>query len=200
MRLPASLATGAVAVGLLAAGCGSSGSVTVPALVKAPPQKADLGWVEQYPTGKSALVFSVSSFAVTRAGWAADVSVENRTAVGWKVGDPTTSAELQFGVMLFPNDDLGALEQRSQTGDLPAIRQAARFEPALPSVLAPGARWRGTMSAAGALAGGLWIRLSFGPFASLGVPPAGAVSPVVWFTDHAHQLVQVGAVPAQATP
>jgi len=198
MRRPALLAAGAAAVALLAAGCGSSGgSATVPELVRAPPQTADLGWTEQYPTGKSALVFGVSSFAVTRDGWAADISVENRTAVGWKVGDPT--AELQFGVMLFPNNDLGALEQSSQNGDLPAIRQAVRFVPALPSVLAPGARWRGVMSAPGALAGSLWVRLSFGPFVSLGVPPNGAVSPVVWFTDHAHQLVAVSAAPAQTT-
>ena len=48
----------------------------------------------------------------------------------------------------------------------------------------------------GALAGGLWVRLSFGPFVSAADPPEGAASPVVWFTDHAYRLEEVEAEPA----
>ena len=180
-------------------GCGASGTpVSVPATVRAPPQTARLGWEEAYPVegATAALVFGVSSFTVTRNGWAADISVENRSRVGWEVGDPRRAIERAFGVLLFPNDDLDELERRNRSGDLPAIRPATSYSPALPLVLRPGKTWKGTIAAPGALAGGLWVRLSFGTFASVGRPPEGAASPVVWFTDHAHQLDQVEADPA----
>ena len=63
-------------------------------------------------------------------------------------------------------------------------------------VLEPGVTWRGTISAPGALAGGLWVRIVFGPFSSVGEPPEGAPSPVSWITDHAYHLEEVVAVPA----
>jgi hypothetical protein len=182
---------------LTAAGCGSYGTTaTVPTLVRAPPQTARLSWKERYPAEKPALVFGVSSFTVTSQGWTADISVENTSDIAWEVGDPSHAAELAFGVLLFPNDDLGELERRNRSGDLPAIRAATSYRPALPNVLGPGTTWKGTISAPGALAGGLWVRLSFGPFVSVSTPPAGATSPVVWFTDHAHHLDEVVAEPA----
>ena len=184
-----------VTVTVALAGCGSSGT-NVPAAVKAPPQTARLAWEEPYPADGAALVFGVSSFTVTRTGWVARISVENRSQVGWSVGDPRDVAARAFGVLLFPNDDLDELERRNRSNDLPAIRPATSYRPALPVVLRPGASWEGTISAPGALAGGLWVRLSFGPFASVGDPPQGADPRVVWFTDHAHQLVQVRAEPA----
>ncbi len=184
-------------VAVAAAGCTSSdGGVTVPATVRAPPQTAQLGWEEPYPAKQPALVFGVSSFTVTRTGWAAEISVENRSDIAWEVGDPRTAAQLAFGVLLFPNDDLDELERRNRDGTLPAIRHATTYAPALPLVLRPGKTWRGTISAPGALAGGLWVRLSFGPFVSAADPPEGAASPVVWFTDHAYRLEEVEAEPA----
>jgi hypothetical protein len=193
------LAIGSLLAGIAVAvaGCGASGTTeSVPASVKAPPQTARLGWEELYPAEKPALVFGVSAFTVTRGGWTADIWVENRSQVGWEVGDPRRAADRAFGVLLFPNDDLDELERRNRSGDLPAIRHAATYDPALPLVLRPGKTWRGTISAPGALAGGLWLRLSFGPFASVGEPPEGAASPVVWFTDHAYHLDEVEADPA----
>ncbi len=192
MRLALALSLVAVTV----VGCGSGESPSVPAAVKAPPQTARLGWEEHYPAGKAALVFGVSSFTVTSDGWTADLSVENRSQVGWEVGDPRDAASRAFGVLLFPTDDLDELDRRNRSGDLPAIRQATSYTPALPLVLRPGQTWRGTIAAPGALAGGLWVRLSFGPFTSVGEPPEGAQPQVVWFTDHAHQLDQVDAEPA----
>ena len=179
-----------------AAGCAAGDPVAIPATVKAPPQNARLGWKEPYPAERPALVFGVASFTVTRSGWRATISVENRSTVGWKVGDPRYAAELAFGVLLFPNDDLDELERRNRNRDLPAIRPATMYSPARPRVLRPGATWRGTISAPGALAGGLWARLSFGPFVSVGKPPEGADSLVVWFTDHAYHLDEVEADPA----
>ncbi len=176
-------------------GCGSNGT-PVPATVKAPPQTTRLAWEEPYPAAGAALVFGVSSFTVTRNGWKADVSVENRSQVGWEVGDPRRAVGRAFGVLLFPNDDLDELDRRNRNGDLPSIRPATSYSPALPLVLRPGKTWKGTIAAPGALAGGLWVRLAFGTFASIGKPPEGAQPQVVWFTDHAHQLDQVVADPA----
>jgi len=182
-------------VAVAVAGCGAS-STPVPATVKAPPQTARLGWEETYPVEEAALVFGVSSFTVTRNGWTADVSVENRSTVGWEIGDPRRAVERAFGVLLFPNNDLKELDRRNRQGDLPAIRPATSFTPVLPLVLRPGKTWRGTIAAPGALAGGLWVRLSFGTFVSVGEPPKGAQPQVVWFTDHALELDQVAADPA----
>ena len=186
-----------LAAGLLCAlaaavsGCGASGSSAVPAVVRAPPQSARLGWEEPYPPTKPALVFGVTSFTVTRTGWFAQIWVENRSKVGWEVGGPRSAAARAFGVLLFPNDDLDELERRNRNGELPAIRDATRYDPVLPVVLQPGKTWRGTISAPGALAGGLWLRISFGPFVSDN-PPDGVLSPVVWFTDHAYHLAEWG--------
>ena len=168
----------------------------MPATVKAPPQTARLDWKERYPAAKPALVFGVSQFTVTREGWTARISVENTSTVAFTVGDPRDAALRQFGVLLFPNGDQDELERRSQSGDIPALRAATTYVPPLPKTLRPGATWEGTIASPGALAGGLWVRLSFGPFTSIGNPPPGAQSPVIWFTDHAYHLEQVEADPA----
>ncbi len=197
MRLAPATATLAALVAVVAAGCASTGTApTVPATVRAPPQSVELSWREPYPPAQPALVFGVSSFKVTRAGWTAEISVQNRSKVGWEVGDPRYAANLAFGVLLFPDDDLDELERRNRAGDLPAIRSATRYEPALPLVLKPGTTWKGTISAPGALAGGLWVRISFGPFVSVGTPPEGAEPQVVWFTDHAYRLETIAGEPA----
>jgi hypothetical protein len=197
MRRPAGLVALLAAVAAVAAGCSTGGSSnTGLPTVKAPPQTAELGWVEPYPADQPALVFGVQSFSVTQDGWRAEISVQNRSDVSWEVANPRYAADLQFGVMLFPNDDLKELERRNQQHDLPAIRPATVYSPALPAVLRPGTTWRGTIAAPGALAGGLWVRVSFGPFVSEGDPPTGAESSVVWFTDHSYHLSVVAAEPA----
>ena len=131
-------------------------------------------------------------------GWEAEISVENRSAVAWKIVDPHHEAELAFGVMLFATDDVNELERRNRDLDLPAIRAATRYQPALPVVLEPGNAWHGVISAPGALAGGLWVRVAFGPFSSVGEAPKGTVSPVQWFTDHAYHLAAVAALQPSA--
>jgi len=200
MRRPTGLVAllaAVVAMATVVTGCSGGGSSTeVLPTVKAPPQSAELGWVENYPSDEPALVFGVQRFTVTEDGWRAQISVQNRSDVSWDIGSPNTTTELQFGVMLFPDNNLKELERRNRQGELPAIRDATAFNPQLPSVLRPGTTWRGTMSAPGALAGGLWVRISFGPFVSEGDPPTGAASPVVWFTDNAYHLGVVAAEPA----
>ncbi|MEO5634011.1 hypothetical protein [Gaiella sp.] len=180
---------------LLTAGC-TSQAVTAPTTIKAPPQTASLDWKEPYPATSPALVFGVSRFTVTRDGWKAEISVENTSNIAWIVGDPGFPSYREFGVLLFPNDDLKELERRTRDGDVPGLRAATSYTPSLPESIEPGETWRGTIAAPGALAGGLWVRIAFGPFAADGKPPEGAQTPVVWYTDHAHRLEQVEADPA----
>jgi hypothetical protein len=194
MRRATLLAAVFALVPVALAGCGADEAV--PVSVKAPPQTAQLGWEEPYPAEAPALVFRVASFTVTRDGWSANISVENTSDIGWRVGDASLLALGRWGVMLFPDDDADELDRRNHDGSLPGIRQATRFIPALPAVLASGKTWQGTISAPGALAGGLWVRISFGPFVADGVPPKGTETPVVWFTDHAYELDEVPGQPA----
>lgn len=182
-------------VAVVAAGCGSE-PVSVPTTSKAPPQTANLGWREPYPAATPALVFGVSRFTVTRDGWRADISVENTSDIAWIVGDPRFPSYREFGVLLFPNDDLEELERRTRDRNVPGLRAATSYTPPLPETIQPGGTWRGTIAAPGALAGGLWVRIAFGPFSADGKPPEGAQPSVVWYTDHAYQLAQVEAVPA----
>jgi hypothetical protein len=185
----------AAAVGL--AGCGTTGEpATVPVRLAAPPQTVKLDWLEPYTAKAPALVFGVTSFAVTADGWSADISVENRSDVGWKIVDRRHENELGFGVMLFPTGEQKDAERLNNSLSLPTIRAATSYAPALPVVLKSGQTWRGTISAPGALAGGLWVRIAFGPFSSVGEPPKGVTTPVNWFTDHTYHLKEVAAVPA----
>ena len=77
---------------------------------------------------------------------------------------------------------------RSADGDLPGLRAASTYTPALPARLVPGAHWRGTIAAPGSLAAGLYVRLVLGPFVAVGDPPDGMERGFSWITDHAHRL------------
>src|SRR5215467_4252255 len=98
MRRPAGLVALLVAVALVAAGCGTRGSSTeVLPTVKAPPQSAELGWIEKYPADQPALVFGVESFTVTEDGWRAEISVQNRSDVSWELSTPRLAPHLEYG-------------------------------------------------------------------------------------------------------
>jgi hypothetical protein len=178
------VALGAV---LLAAGCGSDG--TTPVIPPpAPPQAAELAWVERSPETGPALVFRVRRFAVTETGWTSDVEIENGTDIAWSLGENPVAVEQSFGIMLFATGEMGELEQRNQNAELPGLRAARRFVPELPARLRPGESWRGTISAPGSLASGRWVRVVFGPLVAVGDPPADMPNQFVWITDHAYRL------------
>lgn len=186
----AAVALGSASIALLA-GCASS-PTSVPLAVAAPPQQADLGWVERSPDTGPGLVFTVQRFAVSEDGWDADVEIENRTAIGWEIARDRLAVAQSFGIMLFATGDLAEVERRSRENDLPGLRPAQSFVPSLPASLAPGARWRGTIAARGRLAAGLWARVVFGPLIADGDAPRGMPSRFVWITDHAYRLRPVG--------
>jgi hypothetical protein len=157
--------------------------------VAAGPQTASLGWRETYGEAGERLVFSVASLQITRDGWRARVSVENRTSIPYELGDPRATLDRSFGLMLFASDELSELEERNASNTLPAIRTATRYEPKLPKILEPGASWTGTISARGALVAGSWVRVVFGSLISVArPPPEGLDERVVWITDHAYRL------------
>lgn len=178
------VALGAV---LLTAGC-SSGSTPPVIPEPAPPQAAELAWVERSPETGPGLVFRVRRFAVTESGWESDVEIENRTGISWSLGENPVAVEQSFGIMLFATGDMGELEERNQDAELPGLRAAQRFVPELPARLRPGDDWRGTISAPGSLASGRWVRVVFGPLLAVGDPPDDMPSQFVWITDHAYHL------------
>jgi len=177
----------ATVLAVLGSGCGGDPAPVLPSEA-APPQKAELGWVEQVPESGPALVFRVRRFAVTDGGWEADVEVENRTDIPWRLPGAEEAVPTSFGVMLFPTGELDEVEDRSRKGDLPGLREADDYAPALPTRLAPGASWRGTIAARGALAAGLYVRIVLGPFVAVGDAPDGMQASFSWITDHAYRL------------
>ena len=172
---------------LLLAACAAETS-ELPDVHAAAPQRAALSWQESYGKPGARLVFRVSAFRVTSSGWAADVEVSNDSSTSYSLGGERASLDRSFGVMLFRTGDMRELRQRNEGRELPIVRHAETFAPTLPGLLAAGATWRGTMSADGALVSKLWVRIVFGPFVAVGVPPQGLEDPVVWITDHTHQL------------
>jgi hypothetical protein len=172
----------------LLAGCGGGDSEPLPEAVPAPPQRAELGWEESYGKAGERVVFGVRELQVLPHGWRAQISMTNDTGVQYAVGDPKASLDRRFGLMLFPTGDLRELEQRNRAGELPEIRAAESYEPALPLVLEPGSTWSGTISARGSLPAGLWARVVFGALVPVGESPAGLPEVLVWITDHAHRL------------
>jgi hypothetical protein len=178
----------ALALALALGGCGTAetGGQPVPRAQPAEPQRAELDWRESYPAAAGErLVFEVRTLAVTADGWSAAVAVTNRTPFRFEVD--SGPADYGFGLMLFADNDLKALEEANREGRLPAIREATTIEPSPPRFLQPRQTWRATLSAPGSLAEGSWVRVVFGTFFGQDDAP-DAFKRVVWFTDRSHRL------------
>lgn len=152
------------------------------------PQKAKLGWREEYGSRREHLVFSVASLEIRPNGWEARVGFENASSASYEVGGPSAASGYTFGLMLMDTGARDELERRNQNGTLPAVRRAVTFEPPLPAILEPGESWRGAMSAPGALVAHSWAHVVFGPLVSVGSAPEGLPESIVWFTDSAYRL------------
>jgi hypothetical protein len=159
-----------------------------PSSEPASPQSAELGWHETYGPSGEQIVFVVESLEVVNGGWRARLGLENGTSVAYEVGDPRSTLDRSFGLMLFSSGEDDDLESRNASGTLPAIRSATTYQPSLPQILEPGASWEGTISASGALAAGSWVRVVFGALVAVARPPEGLGERVVWITDHAYEL------------
>jgi hypothetical protein len=155
--------------------------------VAAGPQTAELTWREVYGTPDERLVFTVDRIAVTESGWNAQVGVENDSSVGWELA-PGATPEGSFGLQLFETGDPAELEERNQSGTLPAVRAATAYAPTLPAIREPGSAWEGEISARGALVAGSWARVVFGTLVAVGKPPDELDETIIWITDHAYEL------------
>ncbi len=187
------MATGVLVVlaAALLAGCSGSdaGSPAATAPVKAArPQRAELDWVERYPEKGPGLVFRVSSFAVTKGGWEAEIAFDNASGAHWELPEAQEAYKRVFGVMLFATDGLEELERLNKDGQLPTVRRADRFAPPLVTFLPAGESWKGRISARGALPAGTFVRIVFGPFIAVADPPKGMDERVIWITDEALEL------------
>jgi hypothetical protein len=155
--------------------------------VAAGPQTKRLGWREAYGLSGEQVVFTVDALAVTEEGWTARVGVDNRSTVAWELA-PGETPDGTFGLRLFETGDKQELDERNQSGTLPAVRAATRYDPKLPKVLEPKAAWTGRISAPGALVAGSWVRVVFGTLIAVGKPPEGMEEVFVWITDNAYRL------------
>lgn len=169
---------------LLVGGCGSAATEPLPDARPAEPQRADLGWRESYPKTGERLVFGVRSLEVTAAGWSSEISIENRTAIPFKLGD---GPPLALGLVLLGDADVKTLDRMTSRDGL-LIREPKTIEPRPPDVLSPGETWRATISAPGSLADSAYVRVSFGPLVADGEAPQDMQSTVVWITDETYRL------------
>ena len=126
-----------IVVAALAPACGGDESTTSLPTEAAPPQEAELTWSEQFPETGAGFSFRIRRFAVTADGWEADVEVENRTDIPWRLPGAEDAVPTSFGVMLFRTDDVEEVEQRSANGDLPGLAGSSTYTPSLPTRLAP---------------------------------------------------------------
>lgn len=154
----------------------------------ASPQRVTLGWRETFGPTDAQLVFSVEALEVLPGGWRARVGLENETSISYEVVEPTSTLNRTFGLMLFSSGEHAQLDEQNESGRLPPVRPAIRFQPRLPRLLEPGASWTGTISAPGALVANSWVRVVFAALVSVGTPPEELAESVIWITDQAYRL------------
>jgi len=160
---------------------GEADTATGSRSVAAGPQKVTLGWRESHGPAGEELVFSVETLEVSRRGWQAKLSVENRSSDSYEV---ISTLDRPFGLMVLSTGDYDELIEQDEGDTLPAVRPATRYEPRLPKILEPGDSWVGTISAPGALVANSWIRVVFGALVSVVEPSDG----FTWISDRAYRL------------
>jgi hypothetical protein len=181
------IATGAAMVGFVIASAAAHirGEKSEPAAgVLAKAQRKFLGWHEALGPKGERLEFGVERFEVLSDGWRARVSVHNDSDVAFEID----KSQRSFGLMLFSSGKHEEFNERNNAGTLPAVRPALDYDPPLPDVLEPKARWSSTISARGALAAGSWVRFVFGTFDAIGRAPDTFRGDFSWITDEAYPL------------
>ena len=187
VRRPLAVLGLALAAGLVASGCSSSSGEPPPAIA-APPQEATLNWVERSPETGPALVFRTPDVRGDRrrlAGGARDREHDAR-GLGARRGPRGGRAVVRDHALRHGRARRGRAARRGRRPPGPAAGRT--FDPPLPAKLRPGASWRGTVGATGALAAGRYVRVVFGPLVADDDPPEGMPGQFYWITDHAYRL------------
>ena len=107
--------------------------------------------------------------------------------VTWELGEELVAVGQSFGIMLFTTATSTRSSSAAPTGTSLGCGRLGRSTPT-PRELRPGASWRGTVGADGALAAGRYVRVVFGPLVAEGDAPEGMPGQFYWITDHAHRL------------
>jgi hypothetical protein len=164
----------------LVAGCGSGppGPELAP---PAQPGTLNLGWVER--DHKDNFTFRVDRLVIGEDGWSAEVSASNGS------NTPFRLQEGSVGLVLL--DTSTTAELNRLTGDLehaPPSLKPDRLRPPPPTVLGPGAVWRGSISGSEVLRQGSVVRVLFGPYSSAGERFRSEATEFFWVTDHSVRL------------
>jgi len=150
-----------------------SGSGRESEVAFAPPQTLPLGWRELDGDHGRGFRLEVRSLRITHDRWAVEASVTNRTGVSYAIDRPHVPGGTKFGLFVIRSSDRGEWEGRVFAGRVTPDIIATRFEPPIPRLLRPGARWSGTFSARGRLRSGISVRVGFGRFRTTETPPPG---------------------------
>ena len=157
--------------------CGSR-STSAPAQTRT----ITLGWHEETGAPGARFVVEVQRLIVRPNGWSVTAAVTNKTHVTFMVGRPHHPGETEFGVVVLPNADLGALDAAG-----PGV-YATSLQPPVPHSLAPGDGWRGTFTGRGRLENGRYVRIELGRFTTVGPAQEGVPWRFSYITDHVTRL------------
>jgi len=169
----------------LVVACSGSGRESEVAF--APPQTLPLGWRELDGDHGRGFRLEVRSLRITHDRWAVEASVTNRTGVSYVIDRPHVPGGTKFGLFLTSSEP-GDWERRVSARRLTPELIATRFEPPLPQILYPRARWSGTFSAQGRLRSGSSVRVAFGRFRTTEIPPPGLPTHLMAVTRRAARL------------
>ena len=183
-------------------GCGAAARSPVPAAVKAPPQTARLGWVEPYPADEAGarLRGRLVHRDARPAGRPRSRSRTPRTSAGrWAETRYAAAAGIRCDALpeRRPEGARAAATANGRPARRSGRRRATRRRSRRPRAGEDVERGRSRHPARSPA--GLWVRISFGPFRSVGEPPDGAERRSSWFTDHAYELDEVAVGRARLT-
>jgi hypothetical protein len=167
-------------------GCGTEGGDTRPAS----PQTIRLDWHELDGVGGAGFLLEVRSLRITRQGWSVDAAVTNRTPVTFRITRPHVRGGTKFGLFVLASDDPREWEEHVAAQRVTPSLIATRFDPPIPRLLRPRARWSGTFSGPGRPSTGSFVRIAFGRFETTQTPPGGLPSDVLAVTTTAVQIGQ----------
>jgi hypothetical protein len=142
------------ATALGTAACGGTSTVS-----PAPPTTRELNWRDDAGPSGSRVVLTVRSLTIDGRGWHVRASVTNDTRRTLGVARIHNVSRARFGLAVVPRDERAA----------PPELVATRFEPKLPSALAPGETWAGEFGARGDVPRGAELRVVVGTF--FAIPP-----------------------------
>jgi hypothetical protein len=164
-RRSVALSAAGAALASVLLGCGGGADVDW-----ADPQVLQLGGVERC----GPLRLNLRRLELGRDRWTISGSFRNDTRAPIRIFRPHTDSGTYFGLVVFRTARRAEIEHRERDRSLHVQLVADAFEPQLPRLVAPGARWAGAFSGAGRLARHRYVRVVLGRFSLRDeAPPAG---------------------------